>query len=232
MDSDSSDFNTGDRLMVWNKDRKYFKLLLPMILLLGGFLSIHMDCDETLPPYEDPGIPYTIFLKTGQPNPLSIHRAIESTMVGKGALGFTVDVKNVYDETLADTVQTLLGKITIWWDDNPWVSRTFLLKQENEIVTHEIQWDGQIVFDPGDSLRFAVIWPLLKDDQGRFMWEHLKSYWSYEGEEIFPWMNLTVQAEIQLFKQTATAYSNLLALRILFEHESNNSLKHLPDSHQ
>jgi hypothetical protein len=189
--------------------------LLFLCLICSFALIAGMDCNESLPPREQPSHVYDISLTTAQADIEYIRRDISTVMGGKGGLGFTVDVKNVFDETLADTVKYTLGEIEIWWTEDPFVKATLSITIRNEIMTHEIGFWGDITFDPGDSLRLAKVWRFLNDDNGDYMWSHISPVMGQDGPE-YPPMEFEAQARIQLFESTAIVYSNILRFRIFF----------------
>jgi hypothetical protein len=72
-----------------------------------------------------------------------------------------------------------------------------------------------VVFDPGDSIRFAVAWKWWQDDRGEWVWNYLKRIPAAEGSQVIP-MAFLAQAKIQLFDKGPAVYSNIVEFRALF----------------
>jgi hypothetical protein len=175
-----------------------------------------MDCQESLPPYRAPEEVFRLGLFVTQPDPDDIQRDLSNVTAGKGGLGFTVDLENVFDETLLDTARAALGALEIWWNDDPSVTATIPLTRKDELVTREIAWDGFVALDPGDSIHFAVAWRWLRDDAGRGVWTLLRPEPSPGGGFLYPPMRFTAQARLQLFDEVPAAYSEPVSFTLRF----------------
>ena len=154
--------------------------------IIGFLLFVRLTCDESLPPRVEPLEVYSVDLQIITPYPDQIRRDTGQVEGGKGNLGFNVSVKNVFDETLTDTVQYRFGQIEIWWKHNPDVMKTIPLTIRDEIETNEIGFWGDIIFDPGDSVYLALVWPFIMDDDSLKMWNHLTRIVTSDGIEYPP----------------------------------------------
>ncbi len=178
-----------------------------------------LDCQESLPSYLDPGNVYTLALSADTPNKDDIRRSIQSITAHKGALGFSIVVKNVFDETLADITHDTLGEISIWWKESPHVMKTLVITRGDENLTREIEWNGAVSLDPGDSIHCAVAWLDIDDDGGEYMWEHLTTFRPTSEIAGYNSMLFEAQAKIVLFDQTPAVYSDIVEFRIFFYSE-------------
>ena len=179
------------------------------------FLFNRLTCDESLPPWVEPSGIYIVGLQIVAPFPDRIRRDIHQVEAGKGSIGLNVSVTNIFDETLTDTVRYWFGSIEIWWKENPDIMKTIPLTIRDETVTREIGFAGNIIFDPGDSIYLALVWPDLMDDANVSMWHHLTPTLTSEGW-VYPAMDFEAQAKVQLFEQTAMVYSDIVRFRIYF----------------
>jgi hypothetical protein len=174
-----------------------------------------MDCQESLPPYQTPRTVYELVLRVDQPDPNRVERGLNEIQAGKGGIGFSMDLKNAFDETLAGAVADTLGEMQIWWKQDQEITATLIVTKDHEIVTDHIRWNDMVVFDPGDSIRFAVAWKWWQDDRGEWVWNYLKRIPAAEGSQVIP-MAFLAQAKIQLFDKGPAVYSNIVEFRALF----------------
>jgi hypothetical protein len=72
-----------------------------------------------------------------------------------------------------------------------------------------------VYFDPGDSIRLAIVWMDWKDDQGNSMWDHVNGF-NHEGRIFYDPMDFIAQARIQLFAETPDIYSNQVRFTVTF----------------
>jgi hypothetical protein len=184
-----------------------------LILLLQA-----TSCQESLPPYRTPPGVYSLVLRADQPGLEAVRRELGDISAGKGGLGFSLDLKNVFDETLADTIREPLGELQIWWRDDPSITATLPIGRLDEVMTHAIQWNGLLVFDPGDSVHFAVTYKTWKDDGGLPLWERV-GWRPLPGEsggiEYSP-MHFSAQAWIQPFDRAPAVVSNRVDFTLIF----------------
>ena len=180
-----------------------------------GFLLLRMDCEEPLPPYEEPQDVFASTLQTSPPGLETIRRDTMQVLEGKGGMGFTVDVSNLFDETFADTAREPLGEIQIWWVDDASVSRMIPLLKSDEVVTDEINSLGYLIFDPGETLRFAVNWRWWDDNGGQPMWSHLDKTW-VSGALEYPTMEFAAQAKIHLFDRLPAVNTAVIRFTVTF----------------
>ena len=151
--------------------RRFFSFCAIFIL---SALTLGLDCHESLPPYTQPDLIYYIELRTDQPNPEAVVRSIGQVSAGKGGISFSMDVTNIFDETLHGSVENPLGEVSIWWVDNPSVQATLSLTTDHELVTHLLDDPQYVYFNPGDSIKLAIIWLKWEDDQGNSMWDFIR----------------------------------------------------------
>lgn len=195
-----------------NLTKRFGYILLSAVLTLLFLGSI---CEESLPPYADPGDVYSLRLQADTHDLMNIRRDINQITMGKGALGFSLVLKNEFDETLAAMSRDTLGEISIWWKDDPLVKRSIYITRYDENLTDEIQYDWTVSLDPGDSIHCATMWQFIRDDAGVNMWDHL-------GTIIKPdlarenAMTFQAQARIVLIDQTPAAWSDIVEFRIWF----------------
>lgn len=183
-----------------------------------ALLMLAPACEESLPPYRTPSEVFSLALSADQPNLEAVRRDLVDISAGKGGLGFSMDLRNVFDETLADTVREPLGELQIWWRDDPSVTATLPIGRADEVMTHAIQWGGLLVFDPGDSVHFAVAYKTWMDDRGSPLWERVER-WQGTGEaELieYPPMRFSAQARIQPFDRAPAVYSNRIDFTLIF----------------
>jgi hypothetical protein len=190
-------------------------------LLVCCFLFIQVDCTETLPLYNGPENIFALGITTAFPNPGNIQLDLDQQILGHKKLTFEIDLINIYEETLADSAQFILGDITLWWDDDPNVQATLPVKTTDEILTTVFDYPQYVIMDPGDSARFSIWWKYCKDDLDRYMWEYLDDIWYSEGDEgniltNYGPMDFSVQAKLQPFPRGPAVYSNIYHMSVTF----------------
>jgi hypothetical protein len=191
------------------------RILLPVCLALS---LLGTSCQESLPPYRTPSDVFSLVLRADQPGLDAVRRELGDISAGKGGLGFSMDLKNVFDETMADTVREPLGELQIWWRNDPTVTAFLPIGRSDEVMTHAIQWDGLLIFDPGDSVHFAVAYKTWKDDGGSPLWERLDRWQGTDtpGGIEYPPMDLSAQVRIQPFDRAPAVYSNRIDFTLIF----------------
>jgi hypothetical protein len=198
------------------------------LMICTGFL-LGTDCQESMPSYILPTGMYEIKLRADQVNLDRVEREIGQIESGKGGFGFTITITNTFDETMAGSVKDTLADLQIWWKENPNVMATFHLTPLHEVATHEL-WDPvNVFFDPGDSVRLAIVWYNWKDDQYNDVWEYVQKLETIEKIQYGP-MTFIAEARIQLFDQLPIKYSNQVEFTVTFYEEkeiaSNMIIKH------
>ena len=187
-------------------------------LLLCSALMLNVNCNESMPPYEQPNTVYSITLNADQPDLEFVRRDIDWVLMGKNTFGFTMNIINIFDETLAGAAQDTIGELQIYWKQNPTVTRTFQLEPDNEINTDELSDPSFVFFDPGDSIRLSVVWTFWRDDQNTYMWDHVNSH-AGNGTITYDPMTFVAQARFQLFNEATSAYSNEVEFTVTFYRE-------------
>ncbi|MBN2201107.1 hypothetical protein JW777_04070 [bacterium] len=188
--------------------------------VFAALLLTGSACQESLPPYRTPSEVFTLALRADQPDLHAVHRDLDDISMGKGGLGFSMDLRNVFDETLADTVREPLGELQIWSRDEPSVFMTIVLNRSDEIMTHAIQWDGFLIFSPGDSLRLAEVCRTWLDDRGRPVWTLAGEPVSENGRIRYPPVDMAARAWVQPFDRAPAVYSNTVLFRMFFSREA------------
>ncbi|MFC1501983.1 hypothetical protein ACFL6A_01060 [bacterium] len=184
------------------------------LIICTGFM-MGTDCQESLPPYTTPAGMYDIRLAADQGDLDRVQRDIGQIYQGKGGFGFHLDITNTFDETMTGSVKDTLTELQVWWKADVNVMKTFHLTPSDEIVTGEL-WDPVVVyFDPGDSIRLAVVWLNWLDDQNTFVWEY-QSSWETEDLILYNPMTFIAEARIQLFDATPIKYSNQVEFTVTF----------------
>ena len=184
-----------------------------VILCSGLFLS--MDCQESLPPYSPPDSIYSLVFRADQEDLDFVQRSINEIYMGRGGFGFNMDLVNLFDETLYGASLDTLGEVFIWWENDPTVMATLHLTSYHEIVTYELNDPSHVFFDPGDSIRLAIVWRYWKDDLGNDIWIHTGSTYENQRTRYDP-MHFIAQARIQLFAETPDVYSNQIFFTVHF----------------
>jgi hypothetical protein len=191
------------------------KQFLYCVLMIGSVFLLGSDCRESMPPYITPTGMFEIKLAADQSILDHVEREIGQILSGKGGFGFTLTITNTFDETMAGSVKDTLADLQIWWKENPNVVATFHLTPWHEVATHEL-WDPvNVILDPGDSVRLAIVWYNWKDDQDNYVWDHVQGM--VMGEQIYygP-MTFVAEAKMQLFDQTPIEYSNQVEFTVTF----------------
>lgn len=173
-------------------------------------------CQESLPPYHVPSNVFSLVLRADQPDLDAVQRDLDDISMGKGGLGFSMDLRNTFDETLADTTREPLGGLQIWWRGDPSVTITLSLNRSDEIMTHMIRWDGFLILNPGDSMRMADVCRFWVDDRGTEVWAYAGSAEVSDNEVSYAPMDMAAQAWLQPFEQAPAVYSNIVKFRIFF----------------
>jgi hypothetical protein len=182
----------------------------------AALIGLGTACQESLPSYRTPSGVFSLTLRADQPDLQAVTRDLDQVAAGKGGLGFSMDLKNVFDETLADTVREPLGSLQIWWRTDPSVTITIPLSRLDEIMTHEIGWDGVLVLDPGDSLRLADVCRSWEDDRGVPVWTYPAGAEITSEGIVYPPMDMAAQARVQPFDRAPAATSNIVTFRMVF----------------
>ena len=196
------------------------RIVVVIALLASCFLFLRMECKESLPPYEEPQNVFSLRLSTAFPNPENVYLSLDQQVIMHKRLTFEMDLVNIYEETLADSGQVMMGEISLWWDEDPNVQATLPVKTSDEIGGYLFLYPDYVILNPGDSTRFSVWWKQCIDDQGMFMWEHINHPWySQDGNylyENYGPMGFTVQAELQPFLRGPAVYSKPYHLSVTF----------------
>lgn len=174
----------------------------PVIAVTGGLvLSILASgpvCNESLPPYRDP------------------RDVFEATITGVYNGAF-LDVTNSFDETLEGPA-ILSGEIEIVHATDPSLSKTLEITSANLFTTKNYNSStGVLRVDPGETLRFRVIWDH-DTDSGVDLPSQVFRYWrdpdcTY-GRCIAEEVPFVVRGSVTIFEKigTVTARPNLFAL--------------------
>jgi hypothetical protein len=202
------------RWFIQKRNRGNLGVLLA-ILFISSFFWTGLDCEEPLPPYREPDTVYTVRLSSGQPHLERVIRDTSQIKAEKGGIDFTVDVKNIFDETLKDTLRFQVGEIEVWWEEDFTVSKLLPVDIYSEVGTREVGYFGDVTLDPGDSIRFIKIWHDWKDGSGEYVWRNVEPVYGPGGPALPP-MNFQVQARIKLFDSTGTVHSDFLNMRVYF----------------
>ena len=117
-----------------------------------------------------------------------------------------------------DTVREPLGELQIWWRNDPSVTAPLSIGRTDEVMTHAIQWDCLLFFDPGDSVHFAVAYKTWMDDRGLPLWERVDRWQGIEEAEVieYPPMHFSAQAWIQPFDRAPAVHSNRVDFTLIF----------------
>ncbi len=188
--------------------------------VFAALLLTAAACQESLPPYRTPSEVFTLTLRADQPDLDAVHRDLDDISAGKGGLGFSMDLRNVFDETLADTTREPLGELQIWGRDDATVFITIGLNRSDEILTHAIQWDGLLIFSPGDSLRLAEVCRTWLDDRDRPVWTLVGEPVIDNGRVRYPPMDMAARAWVQPFDRAPAVYSNTVQFRMFFSRKN------------
>ena len=166
-------------------------------MVVLALFTLSVDCTESLPPYSAPGSIFSLDFRCDQPNPDFIQRDIDNILAAKGAISFSMDITNIFDETLQGAVMNPLGEVTIWWKDDPNVQATLNLTALHEVVTDELADPQHVTFDPGDMTTLCVVWQYWQDDQDNYVWDHV--FPSYrDGQYRYGPMTFIAQARVRL----------------------------------
>jgi hypothetical protein len=183
-----------------------------IFLSVSGIFFLNSICDESLPPREmNPLSVYEVSLGVNVPNPDYIRLDTVAVALGNEALVFNAEVLNTFDETLFGKVKDPLGKLAIWWKDDSTIKTEIPIFYMDESGTQEFTSAGVVYFDPGDTIKFEVLWKDWKDDQGNPMWHHVDRMGSQ-----YPPMAFVAEAQIQFFDETTLEYSNSVEFRVFF----------------
>lgn len=130
-----------------------------MLPLLTGHLVILMACgmicNESLPPYRDPSEVFDV----------SIHGDYVLGLAGN-RVNLFVDVVNSYDETLEAEAE-ISGQVQMALDRDPTFTWTATFGLSELMTTGNYNsGTGVIRVNPGDTLRFRIVWTYM-DDNGR-----------------------------------------------------------------
>ncbi len=127
-----------------------------MNFVMAGAFTLLGPCDEPLPPYSEPELILEGAMRT---------QYICAWASGNRMVAY-LDVTNVYDETLDDTVR-LEGTIAFRSVRMPDIKRTFAIgPDEISSGTGYNPITRRLTLDPGETLVFSVSWDLSYDDTG------------------------------------------------------------------
>jgi hypothetical protein len=131
--------------------RNELRRSLPLLLMLGVAAFVPA-CDEQLPPRSDPKV-----LFTGSVTPQYI------LFFNENDVRLTVNVANVFDETLQDTA-SLEGQLEIVLLRDPTIVRTIQLSPDSLLTTSMYDPSTHMLtINPGDTLRMRAEWDLFDD---------------------------------------------------------------------
>ncbi len=165
-----------------------------LVIVAASFFAFD-SCEESLPPRNDPPKVLAVSLS-----------AYYAYGYNTNELRLTVDVVNIYDETLADTA-AITGAVEIVWTRLPQYRKTFVLSPKSMVYYHGFNPStGELAFDPGDTLRFNYAWDFTTDDSVSIL-DDFQYNPSCPGRRIANSEILLLQSSVRIFSKVATIYS-------------------------
>jgi len=89
--------------------------------------------------------------------------ANQGTTSGGQIIEFLIIAKNIYEETLQDTLN-IRGEIHVWWKRRPEFEAHLVLLNSDIMSPPTKIWGGQLTMDPGDFVAFRKQWYLITDN--------------------------------------------------------------------
>lgn len=155
--------------------KKTIGLYSPILLIL--LLSVY-GCEESLPPYAAPEDVYSASIDLPLANYNNIRMDMARIAAGVSPLSIEVLLENIYDETINGMTPQSLGKVEIWWKDDPNIKRTIDITPGHESQPSIFREYLPVTFDPGDIARFLINWYDWQDNRENYLWEYAD-----DGEE-------------------------------------------------
>lgn len=143
-----------------------------LLAVVCAACSLGSDCNESLPPYEEPQHVFDLTFSASVPDPMNLRFQTERITANEAALGFDLKLHCLFDETLQGDTPWPLGHVDIWWIDNPSVTATLDIRPDDEQQSSLFISNSPVTLDPGDSAVFLVVWRNFKDDHDVFLWEY------------------------------------------------------------
>lgn len=199
------------------------RIWLVFLVIIGCLLFINMQCNESLPPYERPAHVFGLDLGCAFPDPSRVVLNIPQQILGHKKIYFDLVLKSIFDETISDSSQTMLGEILLWWNDDPNVTATIPIYCTDEISGYVFVYHPSVTIDPGDSACFAVWWQYCLGNDGKYIWENVSKTWQSEDASYiytnYGPMEFSVQAKMQPFPKGPAIYSNVYKISITFQYD-------------
>ncbi|MBN2417509.1 hypothetical protein JXO52_16855 [bacterium] len=202
------------------KTKRPYRTASVLIICLCGIFSLGSDCSESLPLYEEPARVFDLALYTTEPSTSALRYQTERIVMNKAGFSFTLLLRCLFDETLQGDMGRPLGKLDIWWDENPDVTTTLDITYDTEMQSQLFSPYLPVTLDPGDSAFFLVVWRDFKTENGVNLWEYgtfdrltsddLHTYYNYKP------MSFTAEAWIQPIENGPVIRSEELPFAITF----------------
>ena len=133
------------------------------------FAVCFVACSESLPPLKDPGSIFTASVS-----------ARYVLNIQDNSVVISVSIKSNYDETLQEKAD-ILGSVNVIYRRDPEFARTMLIGVADLRTSGKYNpATGVLTVNPGDVLRFDVVWDF-RDDDGVYVPDSLFQY--YEDPE-------------------------------------------------
>lgn len=135
------------------------------VFLSGSLIVCSLGCEELLPPRDSPPEPFTV---TVTPRYDYYPGSIASPP--RNQIEFTIVVRNVYDETIQDTLD-MFGKLQIECQTFDLIKSTITKKRSLDInlanmksIKNYDRFSHVTILGPGDSIVIELNWNFIVDD--------------------------------------------------------------------
>jgi hypothetical protein len=161
-------------------------LFLPLV-----FVCLSLSCDESLPPRNDPTMLLAATLES-----------FYSLGVTTNHLYLTINVRNVYDETIQDT-ENISGTLEIVLRRNSLYRKTVQLSSSNLLTVSAYNGTtDQLTVDSGESVQLRYAWDFSTDVEGSSPADFFRLYPDVEcSSRKFAYKDVfIVKGTVQLFR--------------------------------
>lgn len=191
-----------------------------LLIILFALMSLGTDCEESLPAYEQPEDVLKLDLYSTVPEPMRLRFDKIRIMGGIVALSFDLNLVNQFDETISGTLPARIGRLDLFWDEDPEVIASLDITYEEEAGTNYFNPIKPVAIDPGDTASFLIVWRNFEDNHGTRMWDYVPLGDRTEDDLHIYYnhlpMHFTARAHMQPVSGGPVAYSEEFSFVITF----------------